>query len=255
MASNRVVQFPSSAARANQAGRLLIPSKLRDARKVARLSQGDLGDRIGVSRQAVSAYERGDKSPEPTTFQKIAEVLDQPLSFFINPDNPRFGSAGARFYRKFGPETLRRNEASAVLGDWFVQTAKYFDEFVNYPTPSLPECAPKNSGGRYEIEEINEIALSLRKLWGLGPGPISNVLALLESKGIVVCRYEMQGENVEAFSFWNGPRPFVFMTSEKEAGVRRRYDLAHELGHLILHRWVEQSERGSGDAEGNRARG
>jgi Zn-dependent peptidase ImmA (M78 family) len=84
--------------------------------------------------------------------------------------------------------------------------------------------------------------MSLRKLWGLGPGPISNVLALLESKGIVVCRYEMQGESVEAFSFWNGARQLVFMASEKEAGVRLRYDLAHELGHLVLHRWVEQSD-------------
>jgi Zn-dependent peptidase ImmA (M78 family)/DNA-binding XRE family transcriptional regulator len=242
MAINKIVQFPSPAARASQAGRLLIPSKLRDARKVARLSQGDLGDLIGVSRQAVSAYERGDKSPEPATFQKISDVLRQPVNFFTNPDSRRFGSAGARFYRKFGPETLRRNEAAAVLGDWFVQTAKYFDGFVNYPVPALPEAAPKSAAGRYEIDEINEIALNLRKLWGLGPGPISNVLALLESKGIVICRYEMQGENVEAFSFWNGPRPFVFMASEKEAGVRSRYDLSHELGHLVLHRWVEQSD-------------
>ncbi|WP_456701410.1 MULTISPECIES: ImmA/IrrE family metallo-endopeptidase [unclassified Bradyrhizobium] len=242
MGTDRVVQFPAPAARAHQAGRLLIPSKLRDARKVARMSQGDLGDRIGVSRQAVSAYERGDKSPEPSTFQKMSDVLGQPVNFFTSPDGPPFGSAGARFYRKFGPETLRRNEAAAVLGDWFVQTAKYFDGFVNYPPPSLPECAPANSSGRYEFEEIDEIALNLRKLWGLGPGPISNVLALLEAKGIVICRYEMQGENVEAFSFWNGARPFIFMASEKEAGVRRRYDLAHELGHLVLHRWVEQSD-------------
>jgi transcriptional regulator with XRE-family HTH domain len=84
MATNKiVVQFPGPAARANQAGRLLIPSKLRDARKVARLSQGDLSDRIGVSRQAVSAYERGDKSPEPATFHKIADVLGQPVNFFM----------------------------------------------------------------------------------------------------------------------------------------------------------------------------
>ena len=242
MAPNKIVQFPSAAARATQAGRLLIPTKLRDARKVERLSQVDLSERIGVSRQAVSAYERGDKSPEPATFQKISEVLRQPVNFFTSPDKPCFGTGGAKFYRKFGPETLRRNEAAAVLGDWFVQTAKYFDGFVNYPTPTLPDCAPKNSHGRYEFDEINEIALNLRKHWGLGPGPISNVLALLESKGIVVCRYEMQGENVEAFSFWNGARPFVFMASEKEAGVRLRYDLAHELGHLILHRWVEQSD-------------
>lgn len=242
MATSKVVQFPGAAARASLAGRLLIPSKLRDARKVRRLSQGDLGELIGVTRQAVSAYERGDKSPEPTTFEKISDVLGQPVNYFTTPDGPCFGAASPKFYRKFGPETMRRNEAAAVLGDWFVQTAKYLDGLVNYPTPTLPECAPQNPNGRYEFDEINEIALNLRKSWGLGPGPISNVLALLESKGIVVCRYEMQGENVEAFSFWNGVRPFVFMASEKEAGVRLRYDLAHELGHLVLHRWIEQSD-------------
>jgi Zn-dependent peptidase ImmA (M78 family) len=52
----------------------------------------------------------------------------------------------------------------------------------------------------------------------------------------------MEGDNVEAFSFWSGLRPFIFMASEKEAGVRLRYDLSHELGHLILHRWIEKSE-------------
>jgi Zn-dependent peptidase ImmA (M78 family) len=92
--------------------------------------------------------------------------------------------------------------------------------------------SPKDPAGRYALDEIEEIALSVRKHWGLGLGPLSNVLALLESKGIVLCHYELEGESVEAFSFWNGSRPFIFMASEKEAGVRRRYDLAHELGHL-----------------------
>jgi len=237
-----VVQFPVPAARALQAGRLLIPAKLRDARKVARLSQTELADRIGVSRQAVSAYERGDKSPEPTTFEKIADVLKQPVPFFTAADGAVFGASTTKFFRKFGPETMRRNDACDVLGEWFVQTAKYLDGFVNYPNPSIFETEPSQASARYSIDEINDIALNLRKQWGLGPGPISNVLALLESKGIVVCRYEMEGENVEAFSFWSGPRPFIFMASEKEAGVRLRYDLAHELGHLILHRWIERTE-------------
>jgi Zn-dependent peptidase ImmA (M78 family) len=190
----------------------------------------------------VSAYERGDKSPEPATFEKIADVLAQPVAFFTAENGELFGASSTRFFRKTGAETVRRNEACAVLGDWFVQTAKYLDRYVNYPAPVVPECAPADPGGRFTFDEINEIALQLRKQWGLGPGPISNVLALVESKGIVVCRYEMEGENVEAFSFWNGSRPFVFMASEKEAGVRLRYDLAHELGHLVLHRWIEQSE-------------
>jgi Zn-dependent peptidase ImmA (M78 family) len=52
----------------------------------------------------------------------------------------------------------------------------------------------------------------------------------------------MEGERIEAFSFWNGQRPFIFMASEKESGARIRFDLAHELGHLILHRWIEPVE-------------
>jgi Zn-dependent peptidase ImmA (M78 family)/DNA-binding XRE family transcriptional regulator len=241
MTSSKVVQFPG-AARVGHAGRFLIPTKLRDARKVARLSQGELGEIVGVTRQSISAYERGEKTPEPATFQKLSESLGQPVAYFTSEDRPLFGNRGTRFYRKFGPDTLRRNEACAVMGDWFVQTSKYIDDFVNYPPVNLRESEPEDRSGSYTFEEIDAIALDIRRLWNLGGGPISNVLALLESKGIVVCRYEITGENVEAFSFWNGDKPFIFMASEKNSGSRLRYDLAHELGHLVLHKWIEQSE-------------
>lgn len=238
---NKVVAFPS-AARANQAGRRLIPARLKEARKLLRLSQVDLADSIGVSRQAVSAYERGDKVPDAVTFQRMADALHQPTRFFTREDAPTFGEYSVKFYRKFGPETIRRNEACGVLGDWFVQVARYIDDFINYPPVDVPEASPSSEDHRYTFDEINDIADACRKAWGLGLGPISNLMSLLESKGISVCRYELQGEKVEAFSFWNGKRPFIFMASEKESAVRARYDLAHELGHLILHRWVEEAE-------------
>ncbi len=236
---NRILPFPN-AARTNGLGRRLIPGRLREARKLLRLSQVDLANAIGVSRQAVSAYERGDKNPEPETFEKIARTLNQPVLFFTKEPPETFGEYSVRFYRKFGPDTLRRNEACNVLGEWFVQITRYLDDLVNYPAVSVPEVAP--AGDRYTSEEIEDAAEACRSAWGLGLGPISNVLALLESKGIAVCRYEMTGERVEAFSFWNGARPFVFMASEKESAVRARYDLAHELGHLILHRWIDEQE-------------
>lgn len=230
-----VVEFPAGRGR----GRQLIPSRLRDARKVLRMSQEELGDRIGVTRQAVSAFERGSRSPDPATFAAMAKELGQPLGFFTTEDAPVFGEFSTRFYRKFGPETARRQEACDTYSDWFVQVARCFDDLVNYPVVNVPE---------YDLTElddgetIDEIAERVRADWGLGLGPISNVIALLESNGIIACRYEMTGEKVEAFSFWNGPRPFIFMASEKEAGVRSRFDLAHELGHLVLHRHIEQSE-------------
>lgn len=123
-----------------------------------------------------------------------------------------------------------------------MQTARYLDDYVKYPGVNLIECIAAAPLGNYSFDEIDKIARELRNSWGLGAGPISNVLSLLEGKGIVVCRFEIIGENIEAFSFWNGQRPFIFMASDKDAGVRLRYDLAHELGHLVLHRYIEQSE-------------
>src|SRR6266446_2116744 len=240
MTNENVLPFP--ARYEPQPASRLIPSRLRDARKVARLSQGDLGERCGVTRQAISAYERGDKSPEPATFRRLADALNQPISFFTTEDRPQFGNPGLKFFRRFGPDTARRNDACTVLGDWFVQTVRYFDDFVNYPIVRVPEATSDTPSGRYSGEHIDLIAEDCRKQWGLGLGPISNTLALLESKGIAICRYELTGERVEAFSFWNGDHPFIFMASEKEANVRIRYDLSHELGHLVLHRWIEKEE-------------
>jgi len=233
---DNIVQFP--AARSTGSGRLLIPARLRDARKVLRLSQEELGERVGVTRQAISAFERGSRTPDPDTFAAMASVLDQPIGFFTSADAPTFGDFSTRFYRKFGPETIRRQEASDTYSGWFAQVAHHFDGLVNYPAVNVPEYDPADFGE----DGIDDIAEKVRADWGLGLGPISNVLSLLESNGIIACKYEMTGENVEAFSFWNGPRPFIFMASEKEAGVRTRFDLAHELGHLVMHRHIEQSE-------------
>jgi Zn-dependent peptidase ImmA (M78 family) len=41
--------------------------------------------------------------------------------------------------------------------------------------------------------------------------------------------------NVDAFSFWRANRPFIFVNTAKSA-ERVPFDLAHELGHVLLHR-------------------
>ena len=241
MTNDNIVEFPNSIP-ATSSGRRLTPARFRDARKALRLTQTELGERVGVTRQSISAYEVGDKTPEPETFSAIARALQQPTSFFTTPDLDVFGEFRPRFFRKFGPDTLRRNEACTIFGKWFIQIAKYIDDYVNYPLVDIPYNFPANPSGRYSDDEIELIAEETRKRWGLGLGPISNVLALFESKGVAVCRHVIEGERVEAFSFWNGDRPFIFMASEKDSGARIRFDLAHEVGHLILHRWVEQEE-------------
>jgi Zn-dependent peptidase ImmA (M78 family)/transcriptional regulator with XRE-family HTH domain len=241
MANDNILLFPSALDRPGNKRRL-NSARLKDARLVQRLNQSDLARVVGVTRQAVSAYEQGEKTPDSDTMGRIADALQQPLSYFFTDDRPDFGPLSAFFFRAFGTDTKRRNMACGVISKWFVQTARYFDNFVNYPPVQLPHLSPASTDGRYETEEIELVAEDCRKLWGLGLGPISNVVALLETKGITVSRYEIPGERVEAFSFWSGDRPFILLASEKQSASRSRFDAAHELGHLILHRWVGPDE-------------
>jgi Zn-dependent peptidase ImmA (M78 family)/transcriptional regulator with XRE-family HTH domain len=237
-----VFQFPG-AARDDGFGRRLIPGRLTEARIACGLNQTELAVGVGVSRQAISAYEQGDKMPEPGTMRTIADQLEQPISYFTGESPASFGPFSTNFFRKAGADTKKRNAACAVHARWFAQTAFAFDDLANFPAVDLPAFEPERvSASRYEDDEIERIAETVREHFGLGLGPISNVVRLLETKGVIVCRLEMIGEKVEAFSFWSGVRPFIFLASDKSSGARARFDAAHELGHLVLHRWIGAEE-------------
>lgn len=235
---DNVVAFPAAA----PPKRRLIVGRLKDARIAALMNQSELADVVGITRQAISAYEQGEKSPDSQTLEKISAVLRQPISYFTSDDAPIFGAFSSLFLRAVGPATKRRNMACVVLSKWFAQVTTYLDGLVNFPEVKVPQVSPSSNSGRYDPEEIELAAEECRKLWQLGVGPLSNVVSLLEAHGITVCRHELNGETVEAFSFWSGNRPFVVLSSQKNSAARSRFDAAHELGHLILHRWIGADE-------------
>jgi Zn-dependent peptidase ImmA (M78 family)/DNA-binding XRE family transcriptional regulator len=236
--SNNIYKLPS-AAREEYHGRRLIPARLLEARLANRLNQTELATLVGISRQAISSYEQGEKTPEPATMQLLAEVLNQPISFFTKTSTQSFGKFSVNFFRKIGADTKRRNMACEVYARWLSQTAFAFDPFANFPLVEIPFFEPKApTCFNYDDNEIEDIAEKVREYFRLGLGPISNVVRLLEAKGVIICRVQIADENIEAFSFWSGARPFIFLASDKDSGARARFDAAHELGHLVLHKWV-----------------
>jgi Zn-dependent peptidase ImmA (M78 family) len=96
------------------------------------------------------------------------------------------------------------------------------DEGTPFPTPA-------------SANEPEAAAEALRSQWGLGELPVKNMITLLESKGIRVYSLAIDAKEVDAFSMWYGGKPFVFLNTYKSA-EHCRFDAAHELGHLVLHR-------------------
>jgi Zn-dependent peptidase ImmA (M78 family) len=75
----------------------------------------------------------------------------------------------------------------------------------------------------------------LRQHWAIGEKPIGNMIKLLESKGARVFSLAEDTKNVDAFSCWRNNEPYIFLNTYKSS-ERSRFDAAHELAHLVLHR-------------------
>ena len=222
-------------------GPKIIPERLLEARKAIAITQTELAEKVGVSRQLISAFEQGVKQPGNISMHKIASVLDQPIGYFISSNAEfEFGPLSARTYRAFGPTTHRRNDQCDVVARWCTRIAAYLSKKINFPEPVIPDLDDMNIKG---MEDIDDIADSVRTEWGLGLGPIGNLTKLLESKGIFIVSVPINTAKVNAFSFWAGGIPFIILGSDDNTTcVRRRFDLAHELGHLVLHRGVGDEE-------------
>jgi Zn-dependent peptidase ImmA (M78 family)/DNA-binding XRE family transcriptional regulator len=211
---------------------IFTPARLTLARERRGLTNQALADRCGVTRRTVTAWESGQVEDPPV--ELLAQVLDFPVEFFYAGDPPEISKELVSF-RALSSVTagqVHKVLASAALAREF---ADWIDGRYSTPKPDVPNLAdllPVESDAQpHPVEAADH----LRAMWGLGVGPIKNMLALLESRGVRVFSLPSGDREVDAFSFWHGGQPFVFLNLGKSA-EHVRFDLAHELGHLCMHR-------------------
>lgn len=230
---SEVVSFPDRS-------RGFVPLRLVEARAARLLSRAELGRLVGLTSQAIAYYEQGERTPDMTILFRLSDALGQPVSFFLRRGPAAPMSRGTMFFRSVGRKSDKLNAALNIKAKWLLELVEFVRSFIRLRPTDIPR--PAAEAEWYELPEIEEIATATRRSWGLGDGPIANVIALLETKGAIVTRFEIEGCPVGAFSFWCTGRPYIVLGSDKRSAVRSRFDAAHELGHMILHRHVTQEE-------------
>lgn len=211
---------------------MFSPSRLRVARKRRGLNKTRLAEAIDVDVRSISGFERGDFEPRTETLDRIAEVLRFPPAFFhgepLHEPSPHTASfrSMARMGAANREAALAAGAVAFLLNDWM-------EARFALPEPDLPDLRE---------EDPETAAMTLRQHWGLGEKPIKNVVHLLEAKGVRVFSMAEDTAEVDAFSLWRAKLPFVFLNTLKSA-ERSRFDAAHELGHLVLHRHDEPKGR------------
>jgi Zn-dependent peptidase ImmA (M78 family)/transcriptional regulator with XRE-family HTH domain len=203
--------------------------RLSVARELRGLTRVDLADRIGKTASAISQFEGGRSRPDSKTLAAMALVLGIPVGFFARPDC-RPLSLEACHFRTLRSASQRERRKLLSIGTLLSELVETLEEHVELP----PERVSTAAQSLMAHEDIERCAQKVRGAWGLGQGPIPNVVKLLQSKGVIVCIVPNTCREVDAFSAWHAGRPLVFLVGDRR-GSRMRFDAGHELGHLIMH--------------------
>jgi len=203
------------------------PTRIRLARKRRGLTIGELANTLGLDRKSVSAYESGKHSPvKEDAMARLTSVLAFPREFFFGADldEPSLDSGSFRSMSKMRAPQRDMALSQAAIGLHF---STWLDTKFGLPEAAVPDI------GREPDPEV--AAESVRREWGLGWLSIRNMIHLLESKGVRVFSLAVDAREVDAFSMWKGHTPYVFLNTNKTS-EHSRFDAAHELGHLVLHK-------------------
>ena len=200
-------------------------SRLTVARQRAGLTKKELAQRVGVDPRAVSGFEAGQYMPTDDNVRRIARTLGYPVEFFDADDIELLDSDGVSF-RSMTKMTARQRDAALAAGSLAFVLSDWVDQEFDLPDTDIPDF----HGATPDVA-----AQSLRQHWRLGELPIKNMVHLLEAKGVRVFSLAENFMEVDAYSVWRGMRPFIFLNTTK-SGERRRFDAAHELAHLVMHR-------------------
>ena len=216
------------------------PDRLSLARKRRALTKVRLADSLRITTRTLGSFERGEREPPDGMISRFSEILGFPTAFFFDQSIEELSKRGASF-RSLSTMTARQRDAVIAAGSITTVVNAAIEERFDLPVPDVPDL----------FESTPEAAaMSLRSMWNLGERPISNMVHLLESKGVRVYSLTEDCTSVDAFCTWHREIPFVFLNTVK-SGERGRYDAAHELGHLVLHRHGDPKGRAA-EFEANR---
>lgn len=200
------------------------PSRMKVARLRLGLSLTKLAEQSTVSLRSLTEYENDQRQPSPDNLAKLVEHLKLPASFFEREAIDPVPVEAASF-RKLSKATVGRRNAVLASAALTLEFYKEVESRFRLPEPAIPT---------FDKHPPAQAAELVRQQWHLGDRPISNIIHLLESKGVRLAALNHEYNDIDAFCFYQDGIPYVFLNTSKTA-ERQRFDAAHELGHLVLH--------------------
>lgn len=196
---------------------------MAQARKTARLSQADVAAAVRLDRTAITRIESGDRHVDSLELARLATVLGRPIDWFMTPPPPSIVS------RRASRDAADDSHADVLLETVARDVALVIEmSLLGQSVPSFRATVPVET-----VETAEAAASDLRRHMELAPGPVWDLQRVVEQVGLYAFSIELETDSRDG-SYVALDAGGVAVVNGRTPTGRRRFTLAHELGHHFL---------------------
>lgn len=202
-------------------------------RDLRSMSQAQLAKASGISQGHLSKIENGLIPADAERAQKLAQALSLPVTFFKQRDQVYGAPVSVHpMFRKMSAVPKRTIDRITAELNVRIMTIRKMLRSVELES-SMPMP-------RYDIDSedytASEIAGLVRRAWMLPRGPLRNLTEAVEAAGAIVVHCDFTNTKIDGVTLRVPDAPTCIFLNRYQPADRMRFSLAHELGHVVMHR-------------------
>lgn len=206
----------------------IVSLRLKNARALNGLSQQEIADRIGITKQMISKYENGIALPSSRILLQLSRIFNVKLDYFFSKNIVDLGVINFRKKSSFSKkkqESLKEKIRIQLQNYIQIENILSIDSTFNNIIQNEQIA---------NLLDIESVVLKIRNAWEIGLDPIHNIIQLLEDQEIKVIElYDVDDKFDGLATFVNEKFPIIVVNGNFPV-ERKRFTLLHELGHLLL---------------------
>lgn len=229
---------------------MFIGENLTNLRIMHGYSRKQLSEMLDVTEQAIWQYENSYTSPKVQIVNELKRIFKVKSKYFYTRDMVSLYNVASNIevmniaYRSKIINTFSKTQSEVKHVEFLDAFVEQITAKISLPTLNIVQLRDEvvdylNSTDDDRMIQINKMAQLARKKLGFSHDTNDELMYLIEKSGIFIFEKAI-GEDIDAYSLWTQKnRAYIILGNIKQSAARRNFDLAHELGHLLLHFRVE----------------
>ena len=215
-----------------------VGARIRNRRETTGLSQKTLGDMVGLSRSSIAQIEAGKRRIDVLLLRELARQLGADAIELLGEEeavDDDSCSADAAIVTEIAQSSPAGSESLAdFLGT--MRNYRTLLERSERARPKLPDPA-EGISTRSPKFRVTAEAIRVREALSLGDSPVGDSLRnIIEGAGVPVFSLDLDPDSLSGlYVNYPGVGP-VLMVNGRQLRWRQNFTLAHEFGHVWLHR-------------------